>query len=158
MYYIRKHPARVSPEKRRDRSETAWAVAAVTLFGLLAGAVVAACYPIWFLNQWATGPSVSVPSQSRWFWGSRSRWSQAGSAPDRRTTNGARKRAGRAITGPRYVDAKSQSCDEISEEARQEAETEATGEDKDISGSDNIKIVRRGRDPLSRKSRVESLA
>ena len=51
MYYIRKHPARVSPDKRRDRSETAWAVAAVTLFGLLAGAVVAACYPIWFLNQ-----------------------------------------------------------------------------------------------------------
>jgi len=51
MYYIRKHPARVSLEKRRDRSGTAWAVAAVTLFGLLAGAVVAACYPIWFLNQ-----------------------------------------------------------------------------------------------------------
>jgi len=47
MHYIRKHIAQHTQDKRYDRSDTAWAAAAVTLLGLLTCAVLAACYPIW---------------------------------------------------------------------------------------------------------------
>jgi len=47
MHYVRKQLAEIEQEKRYERSEAAWAIAAVTLIGLLMCAVVVAVYPIW---------------------------------------------------------------------------------------------------------------
>ena len=47
MHYVRKQLDEIEQQKGHQRSEAAWAIAAVTLIGLLMCAVIIAVYPIW---------------------------------------------------------------------------------------------------------------
>jgi hypothetical protein len=47
MHSIRKQLAEIEQDKRDERSNAAWAIAAAALIGSLMCAVFAALYPIW---------------------------------------------------------------------------------------------------------------
>jgi len=47
MHSILVGSAKLGQQRRQERNEAAWAIAAITLVSLLLCAIVAACYPMW---------------------------------------------------------------------------------------------------------------